>query len=60
MTYEQATQAFFEESFNLVNATEEQMERLDEWLDKNDYNATAWQRWNDYQAEMRSLRMELA
>jgi len=60
MTYEQVKTAFFAESFDLVSATESQVEKLDEWLEKNDYDATAWERWNDMQEEMRCLRMELA
>ena len=58
MTYEQVKAAFFQESFDLVSATEAQVEKLDEWLEKNDYDATAWERWNDMQEEMRCLRME--
>tara|TARA_R110002153_G_scaffold39663_1_gene114098 strand:+ start:3303 stop:3563 length:261 start_codon:yes stop_codon:yes gene_type:complete len=58
MTHEQVKAAFFAESFDLVGATESQVEKLDEWLDKNDYYATAWERWNDMQEEMRGLRME--
>ena len=60
MTHEQVKAAFFAESFDLVGATESQVEKLDEWLEKNDYDATAWERWNDMQEEMRCLRMEAA
>jgi len=60
MTHEQVKAAFFAGSFDLVSATESQVEKLDEWLEKNDYDATAWERWNDMQEEMRCLRMEAA
>tara|TARA_R110000868_G_scaffold19327_1_gene83412 strand:- start:275 stop:454 length:180 start_codon:yes stop_codon:yes gene_type:complete len=59
MTNEQVKSAYFAESFDLVNATETQVEKLDLWLEANDYCATATERWYDMQEEMAYLRAEV-
>ena len=59
LTNKKVKELYFEESSDIWQATEEQVNKLDEWLDKNDYIATATERWHNLQEEMRCMMAEL-
>ena len=55
MTYAQVRAAYFEESFDMYAATQEQIDRLCDEVGDD----TPQMRWDDYQEEMRSLMADL-
>ena len=59
LTNKKVKELYFEESSDIWQATEEQVNKLDEWLDKNDYVATATERWYNLQEEIQYMTVEL-
>jgi hypothetical protein len=58
MTFDQVKSEYLNENFEYALATQEQVDKLSEWLDDNDYHNAAQQRWDEYQEELDSLRSE--
>ena len=61
MTYTQVKQAWFDESFDLVNATQEQITKLEnEFIKKGNEHGAEWvqSRYDDYQEEMHYLNAQ--
>lgn len=58
MTFDQIKAAYLNESFGFAMATEEQVIKLSNWLDANNYHNAAHTRWDDYQEELRELAAE--
>jgi len=58
MTFEQVKKHYLAEEFEFALATEEQVDKLSNWLDKNDYHNAAHMRWDDYQEELRCMAAE--
>ena len=55
MTFEKVKQHYLAENFEFALATEAQVDKLSDWLDKNDYHNAAHMRWEMDQEELRCL-----
>jgi len=61
MNYSQVKQAWFDESFDLVNATQDQITKLEnEFIKKGNEHGAEWvqSRYDDYQEEMHYLHAQ--
>ncbi len=59
MTYEKVKQHYLSENFEFALATEAQVDKLSDWLDKNGHHNAAHMRWDEYQEELYFLSMEV-
>tara|TARA_R110000787_G_scaffold265503_1_gene371500 strand:+ start:123 stop:302 length:180 start_codon:yes stop_codon:yes gene_type:complete len=59
MTFEQVKQNYLAENSEFALATEVQVDKLSDWLDKNDYHNAAHMRWEMDQEELRYLMYEI-
>ena len=58
MTFEQVKAEYLNENFEYALASEDQVDKLSDWLDANDYHNAAHMRWDDYQEELRCMAAE--
>jgi hypothetical protein len=60
MTFEKAKKHFFNEEMEIALASEETMQKLATWLEKNGYDADfAWSLWESSREELEYLRAEV-